>query len=99
MTKIDIVFLAGFEDDEAIVEVNDEKITCPSLDTNYSIGLAKIVSFEKDTPQAALQIKLPKRNQTIIMNVDLKEDVSIGVNLTPEGQIKTEVGTKVNEFF
>lgn len=99
MAKIDIAFQAGFKEDEAVVEVNDSKTSCASLNTDYSIGLAQCISIEEQAGKAFIRIEIPTRNQSISLEVDLKQDVVITVNLTPEGTLLFEQGPLEKEFY
>lgn len=98
MAKIDIVFQAGFKEDEAVVEVNDSKFFA-CLSTDYSIGLAQCISIEEQAGKAFVRIEIPTRNQSISLEVDLKQDVAITVNLTPEGTLLFEQGPLEKEFY
>ncbi|WP_417316924.1 hypothetical protein [Emcibacter sp.] len=99
MSKIEIAFQAGFENDEVVVEMNNSRKIYSGLTTDYSIGLAERVVLESQSDSATLDIELPKRNQDIHLDVDLSKDVYVKVNLTPDGKLQVEEGDAEAAYF
>lgn len=88
--NITIDFQEGFKDDEIIVYENKKKVfqTDSKVSTRMQIGLAKSVELETKNKKTNIKVEIPSRNISETKEVELKDDLRIGVSLTEDNKLE-----------
>jgi hypothetical protein len=88
--SITIDFQEGFKDDEIIVYENKKKVfqTDDNVSTRMQIGLAKSVQLDTKNKKANIKVEIPSRNISETKEVELTDDLRIGVSLTEDNKLE-----------
>lgn len=94
--NITIDFQEGFKDDEIVVYENKKKVfqTDETVSTRMQIGLAKSVEFETKSKKADIKVEIPSRNISETREVELKDNLRIGVSVTEDNKLEWKFSTE-----
>ncbi len=88
MPKLTVDLQEGFTGEPVTVLVDGKELYRGTPKTRQQIGLAESRSFDLPTHRLTLTVALPSSDLSGSMEVDLREDVWVGVVLSPEKQIQ-----------
>lgn len=90
MTQITLVFQAGFDDDTVMVTLNQHIQHVRHLTTDYSIGVARKLTFPAEPKDNELLLHYPDNNQTVEVHLDANTPVFVLVELSPDKVLTAE---------
>jgi hypothetical protein len=92
--NITIDFQEGFKNDEIAVYSNGKKVfETEPISTRMQIGLAKSVEFDLPGEKANIKIDIPARNISETKEIELKENLRIGVSIENE-RLRWKISTE-----
>lgn len=85
MPTVHVALEGGFEDDVVEVSVADQVVRRTGVVTLTAIGLADQVDVDVPEGRWRLAVRLPGRDLSTELRVDVDEDVLVRVSVTPGG--------------
>jgi hypothetical protein len=88
MARLHVAFQDGFEDDAAVIHVNGKEVfRAKGLKTRLQIGLANSTDLDVGPGTARIEVAIPSRNESVSLQLDVREPVYLGISITAAGKI------------
>lgn len=90
----------GFEDDTVTVQVNGAEIFCKeAVSTNYSIGVAEVITTEAPAGSLKIHIRVSTRQADKSLETEISSPLFVAVSLSPTGALSFQQSSEEPTYF